>query len=192
MGRSKVNAWIVGVVRPPLLFVGYVSRGISGLLFPKREEQRARERQDTLAEDIRLSMPFLFHDWDTKIIPDKGTGFPPPFDYAAVIVEFLNLRARFTRGRETLIVFLAPKFSPESWHELSTILIALDIPGVRRGSIIDLTQAGKLIGQHIDSLSKALSKAAYPQLTDKLREIRERDRTVTKQLEAEINRRIYG
>jgi len=193
MGKRRINSWIVALVRPPLLLAGLVFGVIYRLWFLKGDEQLARKLQDDLAQAIRLSIPFLFHDCDGKIVHEEhGSDFPPPFDYATVTVEFLNLRARFTRGRETLSVFLAPTFSPQSWHELSTILSVLDSLNVRRGSITDLKQAGKLIEQHVSELAQVLCESEYPRLTAELQEIRERDRIVTRQLETEINRRVYG
>jgi hypothetical protein len=66
------------------------------------------------------------------------------------------------------------------------------VPDVKRGSIASLSQAGDLMRQHIVALSKAHTEGEYPRMRRQLMEIYERDRIIRKQLETEINRRIYG
>jgi hypothetical protein len=191
MGRRS-NTWIVAALRPPLLILGFGARVIYRLLFAEDDRKRATKSQEDLAEDIQTSIPFLFRELEGQIVPNEGECFPPPFDYAVVTVEVPPFRLKFTRGRGGLAVQAAPRFSPRGWHELSAVLFALDVPGVKRGSIAGLTQAGDLMRQHIVALSKAHTEGEYPQLKRQLMEIYERDRIITKQLEAEINRRIYG
>jgi hypothetical protein len=191
MGRG-LNTWIVAALRPPLLIIRFVARGIYGPLFAWHDRKLAREGQEKLAKDIQISIPFIFNELEGQIVHDEGESFPPPFDYAVVTVEASTFRLKFTCGRGELAIQLAPRFSPNSWHELSTILNVLEVPGVKRGSIASLNQAGDLMRQFIVDLSKAFTESEYPRVKILLNEISERDRIIRKQLETEINRRIYG
>jgi hypothetical protein len=190
MGR-RLNTWIVAALRPPLLIIGFVARVIYRPLFGWYDRKLAREGQEDLAEDIQTYISFVFRELEGQIVPNEGESVPPPFDYAVVTIEASPFRLKFTRGRGGLAVQLAPRFSPRGWHELSTVLNVLDVPGVKRGSIASLTQAGDLMRQHIVALTKAHTEG-YPQLKRQLMEIYERDQIIRKQIETEINRRIYG
>jgi hypothetical protein len=191
MGR-RINKWIVDAVRPPLVIISFASRPIYRLLFSRADRRQAMKNQERLAGDIQDCVPFVFHELGGQIVPSPDAHFPPPFDYATVTVEASAFRLRFTRGREELIVQVAPRFSANSWHELSTVLSALDPPGVKRGSIVSLFQVGDLLRQYVCEISKALSENEYSQLKVQLAEIYKHDRIITKQLENEINRRLYG
>jgi hypothetical protein len=136
-------------------------------------------------------MPFLFSEMEGRIVPSEGGEFPPPFDYAVVTVDISQIRVRFTTGRDHLAVQIAPKFSPNSWHELSTVLSVLEVHGIQRGSISGLGHAGRLLQSHLAEIRDAFAEDRYPHLSAQLQEIYERDRIVTKQLETEINRRLY-
>jgi hypothetical protein len=182
----------VAVLRPPLLVVGYVASRLYRLLFSRYDERLARKHEEALAGDVRRSVPFLFTEMSGRIVSSDDIEFPPPFDYAVITVETSSLRVRFTRGREHLAVQLAPKLSPNSWHELSTMLGVLEIPGVQRGSISDLAQVDRLLRVHVREITHAFADDKYPALRAQLQEIYARDHIVAKQLETEINRKLYG
>lgn len=191
MGK-RLNEWIVAAVRPPLLIIGFALRPIYRLFFSRADRKLAKKNQDKFSEEIQDCVPFAFRELGGQIVPNEGENFPPPFDYAVVTVEASPFRLKFTRGRGELAVQVAPRVSPDSWHELSTVLNVLDLPGIRRGSIATLFQAGDLLRQYAVEISKALSDSEYPQVKKKLINTYKHDRIITKQLENEINRRLYG
>lgn len=189
---TMAKRWMVTALRIPLLVVGFILRPIYGLLFSRYDKKLARRNYEVLAKDIQDDLPFVFGELAGYILPDKSQRFPRYFDYAVVTVETSVFELKFTRGRGELTVQVAPKFSPDGWHELSTILFVIDIPGVKRGSIATLRQAGDLIRQNMNAISSAMSENKYPEIKAQLVDLSMRDRIVAKQLETEINRKIYG
>ncbi|MGA8734591.1 MAG: hypothetical protein WB558_11790 [Terriglobales bacterium] len=175
-----------------MLVLHWVAGGIYKLLFSHADEKLAKKREEKLAADIQRCVPFLFGEMGGRIVPNEGVEFPPPFDYAVITIDASGLRLRFTRGRDHLAVQIAPKVSPNSWHELSTVLSALEVPGIQRGSISELAQADRLLQLHMKEITDALAEDQYPHLRAQLQEIYGRDRVATKQLETEINRKLYG
>ena len=187
----RFGAWLATALRPPLLVIGFVAGRLYKLIFSRNDEKLAREHAEELSTDVHNCLPFLFREMNGRILPNELTEFPSPFDYAVVTIEVSDVLLRFTRGRDHLAVQVAPKFFPNNWHELSTILSALEIPGTQRGSISGLQQAGKLLLVHMREISHAFSEDQYPHLLAQLRDIYARDRVVTQQHETEINRRLY-
>jgi len=187
----RFGAWLATALRPPLVAVAWVGGRLYRLLFSRYDEKLAKEHEEKLAADIQNVLPFLFDEMGGRIVPNEGVEFPPPFDYAVVTVDISPVRLRFTRGRDHLTVQVGPKVSPSNWHELSTALSVLGVHGVQRGSISGLEQAGRLLRLYRSELTDAFSEDQYPRLRAQLEEIYERDRIVTKQLETEINRRLY-
>ncbi len=189
---QKMRGLLLAPLRLTFLALGFVIGGLYKLACPNREVKLARQNEENLARDIQYTLPFIFSQMEGRIVPNEGVEFPPPFDYAIITVDCKDVRMRFTRGRDQLVVQLAPKSSPNSWHELSTVLSVLGIPGVQRGSISTLNQAGELMRQHSNDITSALSETEYPDVKKRLMEVYQRDRIITKQLEIEINRNLYG
>jgi hypothetical protein len=187
----RFGAWLAAALKPPLLVLRWAAGGIYTLLFSRADEKLAKKHEEKLAADIESCLPFLFGEMGGRIVPNEDVEFPPPFDYAVITIDTSQLRLRFTSGRDHLAVQIAPKFSQNSWHELSTILSVLEVPGTRRGSISELARAGRLLHLHMSEITDAFAEDRYPHLRTQLHEIYERDRIVTKQLETEINRRLY-
>jgi hypothetical protein len=181
----------VAVLRPPVLLIGFIARPLYRLLFSRSDKKMAKEQEERLANDIQSYLPFLFSEMEGRIVPNEGVEFPLPFDYAIVTMDLPYVLLRFTRGRDHLAVQVAPKFSPNGWHELTTILSVLDVPGVKRGSISNLSQAGSLLRSNMKEIVRVFADDQYPLLKTQLREIYARDRVATKQLETELNRRLY-
>jgi hypothetical protein len=187
----RFGVWLAAALKPPMLVLHWVAGGIYKFLFSRADEKLARKREEEFAADIESCLPFLFGEMGGRIVPNEGVEFPPPFDYAVITIDASELRLRFTRGRDHLAVQIAPKVSPNSWHELSTILSTLEISGIQRGSISGLQQAGNLLLLHMTELAHAFSEGQYPNLRVRLQEVYARDRVVTQQHETEINRRLY-
>src|SRR5579872_7013849 len=131
----RFGVWLAAALRPPLLVLRWAAGVIYKLLFSRADEKLAKKHEEKLAADIESCLPFLFREMGGRIVPNEGVEFPPPFDYAVVTVDISQIRLRFTSGRDELTVQVAPKFAPNNWHELSTILSTLEISGTQRGSI---------------------------------------------------------
>ena len=189
---NKVIRWVLLGLRPLVRGVGFVLSPIYNVLFSWYDRKLARQGEAELADDIQRFVPFIFREKDARIIPTEGIPFPLPFDYAIVTVEFADLQMRVTRGRDDLAVQIAPDFSPKALRELSTILWVLDVPGVKRGSILNLLQVDELLRKHLDEIEKAFSAEEYPKTKARLEEVHQRDQIIRKQLETEINRKLYG
>lgn len=128
---------------------------------------------------------------DGRIVPNQGVEFPPPFDYGIVTLDVSKVLLRFTSGREHLAVQVAPKSFPNNFHEVSTVLTTLGVPGVERGSVSCLSDASRVLRQHMGEIQRAFTPEEYPGLKARLHEVYARDRVVVKQLETELNRRLY-
>jgi hypothetical protein len=182
---------ITAIARPIASIIGLIARPAYKILFSKSDQRLAIKHENELAEDIRTGLPFLFSDFNGRIETNPIDTDPPPFDYATVTVHARDFRLRFTRGRGELIIQVAPLDFPNSWHEVSTILTALEIGAVRRGCISDFAQAGQLLKIHASEISAAFTGNQFARTREKLEQIYAHDRVIAKQLETEINRRAY-
>jgi hypothetical protein len=189
--NRTVSRIITAIVKPIASMVGLIAGPAHKILFSKSDQRLAIKHQNELAEDIRKALPFLFSDLSGRIEPNTVNTDPPPFDHAIVTVHARDFHLRFTRGRGALTIQVAPFDFPNSWHELSTILTALDIGEVRRGCISDFAKAGELLNIHNREISVALTGDQFARTREKLQQIYARDRLVAKQLETEVNRRLY-
>jgi hypothetical protein len=186
----KFGGWIAVALRPPLRAIGFVMGQLYKLLFSGRDKRLAKDQEQKLATDIRMYLPFLFSEMAGRVVPNRDVEFPPPFDYAIVTVDVSCALLRFTRGRDHLAVQVASKAFPDRWHELSIVLTVLEVPGIQRGSITELSQAGRLIRSNMNEIAKALSEIEYPRLRKQLDEVYAHDQAVRKQLETELNRAL--
>ena len=189
MGRF--NHWLTAILRPLFLLTGLVAKPLYRLLFSRSDERLAREAEQQLAADLHTYLPFLFKEMEGRIVPNEGVEFPPPFDYAIVTIGVSRALLRFTRGRDHLAVQVAPKSYPNHFHEVSTVLTTLAVAGIQRGSVSCLSDAGRVLRQHIGEIQRAFAPQEYPRLSAELQEVYARDRVVVKQLETELNRRLY-
>jgi hypothetical protein len=189
--NKLVRIFVIAIARPLALTAGFVGKPLYRLLFSRLDEHLAREGEAKLAADIPIYLPFLFEDLKGRVVENQGIDPVPPFDYAIVIIETPNLLLRFTRGRDRLALQIAPKSVPNQFHELSTVLAVLEVPGVRRGSISSLSEAGRMLRSHFAVVEHSMSDAEYPHLQLQLKELYAHDRIMVKQHEAELNRRLY-
>lgn len=189
--NRKVGRIITAILRPAVTLIGIVAAPVYDRLFAKSDQTLAIRHENELIQDIRNKMPYLLHDLQGCILPSVDGHNPAPFDYAIVNVQTRDFRLRFTRGRQTLTVQAAPHHAPSNWHELSTILAALELQDVQRGSISDLAKANEVLRNHFADITHALGTTEFAHTLEKLNQIYVRDRVVAKQLETEINRRLY-
>ena len=118
---------------------------------------------------------------------------PRPFDYAQVSLDLDHFQLRFTRGRGELRIHIAPKDSPDCLHELMLVLNVLDgQDDIQPVLFVDLDQAARLLQPEINKLSECFASGNFSQLKGKLDEIYKYDRAVIRQLEADVNSRLYG
>jgi hypothetical protein len=178
-------------LRPPVLLIGLLARPLYRPMFSRSDERLATEHEEKLLTDLHTLLPFLFNEMDGRTVPGDRANFPPPFDYAVVTIDVSDLFLRFTRGRDHLAVQVAPKSSPNNFHELSTVLNSLEICALKRGTISGLHQAGALLRTHMDALIQAFSEDQYPLTRARLHETYAHDEVIRRQQETEINRRLY-
>jgi len=189
--RRRFADWFTAIIRPPFVAAGLVARPLYRLLFLRSDERLAREAEQELAADVHTYLPFLFSELNGRIVPNQGVEFPPPFDYAVVTMDVSQVLLRFTRGRDHLAVQVAPKSYPDNFHEVSTVLTTLAVPGIQRGSVSCVSDAGRVLRQHMEEIERAFTSEEYPRLSAQLQEVYARDRVAVKQLETELNRRLY-
>jgi hypothetical protein len=171
--------------------VGATIKGIYFLFFGWwLDPKMVRKLHEDLVHDVQIWLGFLFTDYGARIIPNVEEP-PPLFDYALVTLSVGELAFRIFRGRETVRLSVAAPPSTSDFHEFSTVLSAMD-SGVDRQGFNHLIDVERVLKPHMKDLIEAFSPRRYPQIKDRLKEIYNRDRMITKQLETEINRRLYG
>jgi len=190
MGKG-INRLAVSLLRVPLAIVGLVLSLLSPLI-SIQDRRLARKHEEELVSAVRNSFQFLFSEYNARFVPRNSTNRPLPFDYATVTVHTSQLLLRFSRGREEFVLQLAPLYSPESLYELSTVLFALEMPSVRRGSASTIGKAAELLRTHIDMLSDIYSSERFSTLRETLRDICRRDQSLAARMSKELNRRLYG
>jgi hypothetical protein len=129
-----------------------------------------------------------------EIGPTPGAPFPPAFDYAFITVSSGDLVLSFSRGQEHVGVYVAQRQSPRNGHELKLVLAHLDPAAKiqRPWTLYSLDSVARLLEPRMDLLRKAFSKEGYPEFRKQLAEVKDYDRIVTRQFEAELNWRLYG
>jgi hypothetical protein len=183
----------VRVLRPLLLAIGAVAGAAYRVFFAKSDLRMAIRLERKLASDVAKLFSFLFTERGGVLVGrDLTLRFPPPFDYATTVATDRKLEFRFTRGRDEEHVDIRPAPSVGRWHELSLVLSLLDpSEQVRRGSIQDFRQAAGLLRLHLRRVDEAFCSSGSQDFMRALDEEHERDRVIAKQIETEINRRLY-
>jgi hypothetical protein len=190
MGR-ELKSWIVAFITPPLLVVGFVFKTLYKLLFSGVDRRLARRDQNRLAKEIREEMPFLFDEYGARIVPNQGVPSPPGFDYAIVTLEIGDLLFRFIRGRGDLDIRVASKNTPKEWHDVLLVIRAMEDPDdMRYTGFIFLRDAAVVLRKKMTLIQEAFSSPRLAETQQHLGNHAKYARTVTKQLETEINRRL--
>lgn|SRR5262249_7866257 len=190
MGRG-LNKFITALVRPPLEVIGFIFGNIYRVLFGWYDVKLSREREDVLAQDIRQDLQFLF-DQGGRIVPDVTLKHPRAFDYAVVIVVVEGMFFRFMRGRGELRAQFAYQQSG-NWSELPWLLSTIGVPDRENlGPSSSLKDVAKMLTEHMCEIREAFASARRLETEQQLSEIRQSERVAAKQLEVEINRRVYG
>jgi hypothetical protein len=192
---ASIPPWqraVIAIVRPPVILLRFVFGSIYDLLFSRMDLRAAQERKKDLELEIRYGLPFLFTEWNAAVVSEPlDPKNVPPFDYAVVTLSVGLLFLHFTSGREEFVVQVARE--PTLFHELTTLLCAMDVsPTVRRNSVNSIDQARSILKEYLPEISRAFSGTEYVVIKVNLDDIYARDRVITKQLETEINRRLYA
>jgi hypothetical protein len=191
MGHGS-NKLIVAILRPPLLVLRFFASRIYKIFFGRADRNLAIRHQDELAQAIRNQLAFLFEEHHGAIVPNVDVRFPPEFDYAYVTVSVGDLLFRFLRGRGELSAEVRHGRTPHEWHDLSTVLSLVDpTEKIQRGPFDDLGHLGGLLRPHMNRLQNAFSTDGYPELKKQLSRVYAHDQAATRQLQTEINRRLY-
>jgi hypothetical protein len=135
---------------------------------------------------------FLFAERHARLVPNGEIGHLALLDCPIVTVAAGNVLLRFIRWRDNSQVHVAPARLPGEWHELASILNAIEPDKVRRHSIVFFQDAARLLKEHLDLLEQGLSEDRYPRLKEQLAEAHKYDQAVTRQMENEINRALYS
>ena len=122
--RKHNRRLLIEFIRPPVLLLGFVVKTIYRVMFgwwlgPWFQ----RKANQSLIEDIRAKLPFLFPIGNFVEHPRIRV---LPFDYASAELGWENLLFSFTRGREETNVLVAPRHAPNRSYELGPVIAALE------------------------------------------------------------------
>jgi hypothetical protein len=163
-GRPSISARIfIGILRPPLLLLGFIFGNLYKLCFGWLDRRVARRNEQRFADDIRSHLSFLFTEHGAQIIPNQGTPFPPGFDGAYVTVAVGAIQLRFVRGRGDFGVSLASESAPQHWEDFR--LVADDIgewgASQLRPHSYSLEAFASVLRPRLAGLQEALSKDRF-------------------------------
>jgi hypothetical protein len=165
--RKHNRQLLVGLIRPPVLLVGFVVKAIYRAMFEWwLNPWLQRKANQSLIEDVHANLPFLFPNGSVVEHPEIRV---LPFDYASVEIGWENLLFSFTRGREETNVVVAPRHAPNMSYQLGPVIAALeDRRYADRYVINDLHDAANLLQPHLQALNAAFSEQDFPTIKQKL------------------------
>jgi hypothetical protein len=179
------------VLGPPLLGLFFVAKVFYKILFSWwYDPWSQRKANDSLWNDVQSNFSFLTSKG--HLVKERRIRIHP-FDYASIRIILDNLCFRFTRGRGELNISLSPSRALEDSHHLDCVIAAIDTKDVMEiGPITSLYEAAQVVQSRLDALNKAFSESEYPEFRKKLSREKESERIRTRQLEWELNQRLYG
>lgn len=183
---------LIELLRPVAVPIGIAAKGLYWLLFGWwLDKYQGRRGEKQLLQDVENALPFLFAEYNGRVVPNEGVQFPEPFDCATITVALENLLFRFVRGQGELGVNIAPAGAPHDWHELSLVLAAVNgVEELERRPIVDLWRAAALLQPNISRLIQVFASRDYDRVKRQLAEVYKRDRAAMREWEAEINARL--
>jgi hypothetical protein len=189
----KMNSWIVAFLRPPLIAIGFVAKLIYSVFFARAERRSAIQHEAAFKREIEINLPFVFSDYSAHFIPNEGVPFPPPFDYVVATIDVGAFLLRFIHGHGELDVWVAPKNGPTKWHDLSVVIgIGEEQDDPRPRTFFSLAEAAVILKQNSSLIQAAFSQDRYAQTARSLANFDSYQSSMAKQLENEINRRLYS
>jgi hypothetical protein len=177
----------------PLRLLRFLVAPVYDLVFGWLDRSIALKHQKRLADDVRLTMRFLFTQEKGNVIPSEGVPFPPGFDCAFVTIALSNVLLRVGRGRGELGVHVAPAFSPSDWHELSLVLsVVRGDEELSRKEFKDLWEVSRELQPQLKAIAERFSIDQFPELERQLEnDVYRRDRIAIREAEAKINAWVY-
>jgi hypothetical protein len=119
---KREPTWI-GIIRPPLLAIGFVLSAIYAGLFGWWLDGFLWRRGDKrLANEVKQNLPLLFNEKKGQIVPNDDYRVPRAFDLAVVTVCTQDFLIRFIRVRGEFNVQVASTKPPHRWEDLSAAL----------------------------------------------------------------------
>lgn len=119
------------IVRPPFLAIGFALNVIYAGLFGWWLDKRiAKKRDESLANEVRQNLPFLFTDKCGRIVSSEDSLLQRRFGSAIVTVATQDLWIRFVCVRGEFSLKVASAQAPYIWEDLSD---ALENAEMRRG-----------------------------------------------------------
>ena len=115
-----------------------------------------------------------------------------PFDYASIRIVLDNLCFCFTQGRGEFNVSLSPARSARDSYPLAWVIAALDSKEAKIDPVGSLDDAARVVKLRLDELEDAFSDREFPEFRKKLSMQRDAEHMRTRQLEWELNQRLYG
>lgn len=192
MGR-EFKEFLIDVLRPPALTIGFVIKGLYRLLIGWWYEPRVRTlQQNHLLQEVQEQFGFLFTTHTARIVSNDDIGQLAALDCPVVTVSAEGLLLRFIEHRGTRRVHVASERLPTEWHDLSSVLNAIEPDKVRRHSIVFFQDAARLLGGDWDLVRAAFSPERYPELREQLEHAYGREMAVTLEVQDEINRKLYN
>lgn len=190
--NRKLTKFLIEVLTPPARIVGFGVNIMYWCLIGWWYEKRVRVALTTgLLKNVQDQFWFLFAQHRAFIVPNGDIGHLATLDCSVVTVSAEGLVLRFVSWRDDFQVHVAPAHLPGEWHELSSVLNAIQPENVQRRSITLLQDAAQLLRQNFDSIERALSVEEYPRTKVQIIEGDKYDRAVTRQFEVEVNRFLH-
>ncbi len=188
--RTRPEPLWITVLRPPFMVLAFVFKIIDKACFAWWLSPWLQKRgNQKLCDDVQENLYFLYSGG--QVIKEKRTEILP-FDYAIVRIIFGNVVFCFTRGRDELNVSLSPRHAPNHTHLLPVVISALDSKDVTEQRRVSyLSEVAELLRPRLDAVNQAFSEQAYPDFQKKLASEEQTLRTLTRQAEWELNKRLY-
>jgi hypothetical protein len=108
-----------------------------------------------------------------------------------VTVAAEGLLFRFVHWRDNRQLHVASERLPREWQELSKVLNVMESDNFSRYSAVSFEDSAHLLEHHLDLVMKAFSPDRYSDLKDQLEHAYRYDMAATRQLQNEINRKLY-
>ncbi len=192
MGR-EFNKFLIDVLKPPALVIGFVVKGFYRLLIGWWYDKRVRVRQQNqLLQEVQEQFHFLFATHDAEIVANSDIGHLAALDCPIVTVSVEGLFVRFIEHRGTRQVHVASERLPKELQELSSVLNAMEPDKVRRHSVIFFQDAARLLERDWNLVKRAFSPDRYTELREQLEHAYGHEMAVTREVQDEINRKLYS
>jgi hypothetical protein len=180
--------FINNVVRPPVVVIGFLVKGLYWLIvgwwFEPRYDKRQREK---LEKSVRNEFSFLFVKHQARILSTTELhGWP------VVTVFSEGLLIQFLRWRDECHVRITPEKNPASWIQLLTLLNLIEPETNFPPDLVSFAEASKLLHDRWKLIRSASVPDFSPELKLEIENSGEQNRFRTRQQAIEINQELYG